>query len=178
MRIERGARAMTGRSRAVLAAAVVVVVLIAALASEAQQQRAPRDRGEPPASGGHGGHGTPPGWKFTLPKGNPGQGRVVFEKFECHACHEVKGESFPAPKEKEAVGPELSVMGPLHDNEYFAESIINPSALIEKGKSYAAGDGSSKMPSYNDSLTVQEAIDLVAYLRSLKPRPGSTGGHH
>lgn len=25
------------------------------------------------------------------------------------------------------------------------------------------------MPSYNDSLTVQDLIDLVAYLRSLKP---------
>jgi hypothetical protein len=27
---------------------------------------------------------------------------------------------------------------------------------------YAAPDGSSKMPSYGDSLTLQETIDLVA----------------
>lgn len=36
------------------------------------------------------------------------------------------------------------------------------------------------MPSYNDSLTVQELIDLVAYLRALRPPvarpPGSGGG--
>jgi hypothetical protein len=31
------------------------------------------------------------------------------------------------------------------------------------------------MPEFNDSLTVKELIDLVAYLRSLKPATG--GGH-
>lgn len=60
---------------------------------------------------------------------------------------------------------------------YFAESIVNPSVVIEKGKGYEAADGSSKMPSHNDSLTVQELIDLVAYLRSSKPSGGSAGGH-
>jgi hypothetical protein len=53
-------------------------------------------------------------------------------------------------------------------------------APIEKGKGYAAPDGSSKMPSYNDSMTLQEAIDLVAYLRALKPpagAPAKHGGH-
>jgi hypothetical protein len=66
-------------------------------------------------------------------------------------------------------------MGPLHDDAYFAESIINPSALIEKGKGYAGPDGSSKMPSFNDSMTIQDVIDLVAYLRGLKP-PGKSAG--
>ena len=42
--------------------------------------------------------------------------------------------------------------------------VINPSAVVEKGKSYQGPDGSSKMPSFNDSMTVQELIDLVAYL--------------
>lgn len=49
--------------------------------------------------------------------------------------------------------------------------------MIEKGKGYAGPDLSSKMPSFNDSMTVQEAIDLVAYLRSLKPAPGTPAGH-
>jgi len=49
--------------------------------------------------------------------------------------------------------------------------------VIEKGKGYAGPDLSSKMPSFNDSMTVQEAIDLVAYLRSLKPAPGTPAGH-
>jgi mono/diheme cytochrome c family protein len=71
-------------------------------------------------------------------------------------------------------------MGPLHDAEYFLEAIINPSVTIEPGHRYAAADGSSKMPSYNDTLTVQELVDLIAYLRALRPpttprAPGSQG---
>lgn len=119
---------------------------------------------------GHGEHGTPKDWKFTWPKGDPARGREVFVKLECYACHEVKGEKFPAPSEPGKIGPELSQMGPLHDPEYFAEALINPSAVIEPGKGYAAADGSSKMPSFNDSATVQEVVDLVAFLRSLAPQ--------
>jgi len=33
------------------------------------------------------------------------------------------------------------------------------------------------MPSFNDSMTVQEAIDLVAYLKSLKPATGAPARH-
>lgn len=67
-------------------------------------------------------HGTPQDWKFTLPKGgDPARGRAVFVKFECFACHEVKGEKFPAP-DPGKVGPELSAMAAAHPPEYFAES--------------------------------------------------------
>ncbi len=89
----------------------------------------------------------------------------------------MKGEKFPAPTEQTKVGPELSQMAPLHEAEFFAEALINPSAVIDKGKGYQAADGSSKMPSFNDSMTVQELIDLVAYLRSLKPAAGGHQGH-
>jgi hypothetical protein len=33
------------------------------------------------------------------------------------------------------------------------------------------------MPSFNDSMTVQELIDLVAFLRSLKPPSETPPGH-
>lgn len=123
------------------------------------------------------GHGTPPGWKFTWPKGHAAKGRDAFAKFECYRCHEVRGEKFPAPTEKGKTGPELSQMGPLHEPEYFAEAILNPNAVIEKGKGYQGPDGSSRMPSFNDSMTVEELIHLVTYLRALKPPPGIGGGH-
>jgi mono/diheme cytochrome c family protein len=134
-------------------------------------------RAQQPPAVGHGDHATPAEWKFKWPKGNPAKGRQVFVKIECYSCHEVRGESFPAPSEKGKVGPELSQMGPLHEVEYFAEAIINSSASIEKGKGYDAADGSSKMPSYNDSVTVQEVIDLVAYLRALRPPAQGPLGH-
>ncbi len=119
-------------------------------------------------------HGTPEGWKFQLPKGgDPARGRAAFVKFECFACHEVKGEKFPKP-DPGKVGPELSFMAGLHPAEYFAEAIINPSAVIDKGLGYEGPDRSSKMPSFNEDLTVQELLDLVAYLMSLKP-PAAAG---
>jgi len=122
----------------------------------------------------HSGHGTPQGWRFSWPAGNPIAGREVFIKLECNTCHEVKGERFPAP-EPGKVGPELSSMASLHPAEYFAEAIINPSVVVEEGKGYRAPDGQSKMPSYNELVTVQEVIDLVAYLKALKGEEGAPG---
>jgi mono/diheme cytochrome c family protein len=122
-------------------------------------------------------HGTPKGWKFAWPKGgDPANGRAVFQKLECYSCHKVRGERFPAPSDSARSGPELSGMGPLHPPEFFAEAIINPGAVVEPGRGYAAADGSSKMPAYGDVLTLQEAIDLVAYLRQLRPPPTPAGG--
>ena len=127
--------------------------------SRAQQQPGRRVQGE---------IHQPTEWRFTLPERNPAKGREVFVKFECYSCHQVLGENFPAPG-GEAVGPELSQMGPMHPPEYFVESIMNPSAVIEDR--YRAADGRSKMPSFNDIMTVEELIDLAAFLKSLG------GGH-
>ena len=76
----------------------------------------------------------------------------MFVKLECYSCHEVKGERFPAPSEAGKVGPELSMMGPMHPPAYFLEAVVNPNAVVEQGKGYDAPDGSSKMPSYNDAI--------------------------
>ena len=165
------------RSRAVALAGVLLASSVAVAGG--QQPAKPSRPGQAPAARPqpHGDHGTPEGWKFTWPKGDAANGRNVFAKLECYSCHEVKGEKFPAPSDKEKVGPELSVMGPLHEAEYFAEAIINPNAVIDKGKGYQASDGTSKMPSFNDSLNVQELIDLVAFLTVLKPPAGGAAGH-
>ena len=116
----------------------------------------------------------PQNWRFTLPKGDPAKGRKVFEKFQCYFCHEVRGENFPFAGVD--YGPELSQMGRMHPLEYFAESVINPSAWASKQD--RAPDGKSKMPEYNERMTVQELIDLSAYLASLRPKdaPRSVSG--
>lgn len=107
----------------------------------------------------------PRGWRFTMPKGEVAKGRAVFEKFECYYCHRVRSDNFPEPTDN---GPELSQMGPLHPLEYFAESIVNPSAVAAKkdrgkdGKSLMSVDHIGKM-------TVQELIDVSSYIASLKP---------
>lgn len=107
----------------------------------------------------------PKGWRFTMPKGDFGKGREVFKKYACYVCHEIRGEDFPPGSR---AGPELSQMGPLHPLEYFTESTINPSA--QAAKKDRSPDGKSTMPDYNERMTVQELVDLSAYLAGLKPK--------
>jgi hypothetical protein len=56
----------------------------------------------------------------------------------------------------------------MHPLEYFTESTVNPSAVA--GKKHIRPDGKSKMPDFNADTTVQELIDVSAYLASLKPK--------
>jgi len=117
--------------------------------------------------------GVPRGWKFTLPAGgDPRRGREVFAKLECAKCHEIKPD-FPKTGGAGDVGPELTGMGAHHPAEYFAESILDPNAVILAGPGYVGPDGRSIMPDYRDSLSVAELVDLVAYIKSL-----SGGEHH
>lgn len=110
-------------------------------------------------------HHHPRGWRFAMPKGDPAKGRAVFEKFECYYCHEVHGEEFPSPVEN---APELSQMGGAHPVEFFAESVMNPNAVVPKA--YREADGKSPMTSFAGKMTVQELIDVSAYVASLRPR--------
>jgi mono/diheme cytochrome c family protein len=117
--------------------------------------------------------GVPPGWKFALPGGDAVKGRQVFVDLECYKCHAVKGENFPAPAgDANSVGPELTDMGGQHPAEYFAESILAPNAVILDGPGYTGPDGKSIMPSYAESLSVTQLVDLVAFIQNL------TGGGH
>ena len=117
--------------------------------------------------------GVPRGWKFALPAGDPTKGKQVFADLECYKCHAIQGESFPrAGGDAKNVGPELTGMGGMHPAEYFAESILSPNAVILEGSGYTGPDGKSIMPSYADSLSVTQLVDLVAFLKGL------TGGGH
>jgi mono/diheme cytochrome c family protein len=126
--------------------------------------------------------GVPPGWQLTFPEGDPGAGRAVFVKLECYQCHTIQGEQFPQSSTQSAAlaGPELTGMGSHHPAEYFAESILNPNAVIVTGPGYTGADGSSIMPDFRQSLTVAELIDLVAYLKSLQGEHSHSEGegHH
>lgn len=118
----------------------------------------------------------PKGWRFAMPAGDHHAGRQVFIDFECFKCHEVRGEDFPAPKAEQGdVGSVLSGMGAMHSAEYFAEVMIDPNASVAwrirhhkaEKKGYLGPDGTSKMPSYNETMTIQQLIDVVAYMKSL-----------
>lgn len=116
--------------------------------------------------------GVPRGWKFTLPAGDPKAGREVFGRLECYKCHEVKPDFPRGQRDAGDVGPELTAMGGHHPAEYFAQSIVDPNAVILAGPGFTGSDGRSVMPDYRDTLTFTELVDLVAYLKSL-----DGGGH-
>jgi hypothetical protein len=115
--------------------------------------------------------GVPPGWKFTPPPGDVAAGRRAFVDLGCPTCHDVQGEAFSAvPAADKRPGPDLTGMGSHHPAEYFAESIINPNAVLVDGPGYIGPDGRSIMPAYPD-MTLAQLANLVAYLQSL-----TTGG--
>ena len=174
------------RLRPALVAVVIAFALGAAAASAQHQHAAPPASAPAPAPVGkkaplrvtmeemHHGNGVPKGWTFSWPDGDAQKGRQVFAKLECYQCHQVPGQGFPEVKPDPArQGPSLAGMGGMHPAEYFAESIVNPNAVIVTGPGFTGPDGLSIMPDYRDSLTLAETIDLVAYLRSL-----TGGGHH
>ena len=117
--------------------------------------------------------GVPRGWKFSVPPGDAARGREVFVDLECYKCHEIKTETFTAPLDGKYVGPELTGMGRIHPAEYIAESILFPNAVIVDEPGHTGPDGLSKMPSFVDSISLAQWLDLVAYLKSL-----TEGGEH
>ena len=122
--------------------------------------------------------GVPPGWRFLMPPGAPAEGRKLFVAMECFACHEIKGEDFPRQsKTPHSRGPELTGMGSHHPAEYFAESIVNPNRVIVQAPGYTGPDGRSTMPSYADTMTLGQLVDVVAYLKSLHGAD-TPGPHH
>jgi hypothetical protein len=117
--------------------------------------------------------GVPRGWKFSVPSGDAARGRELFGELECYKCHEIKTEKFPAPADGKYIGPELTGMGRIHPAEYIGESILFPNAVIVDEPGTTGPDGLSLMPSYADTLTLQQWLDLVAYLKGL-----TEGGEH
>jgi mono/diheme cytochrome c family protein len=112
--------------------------------------------------------GVPQGWRFSPPPGNPSAGKRTFIDFGCYACHAVRGEEFPDVASDQAkIGPDLTGMGSHHPPEYFAESILNPNAVLVEGEGYIDASGRSVMPEYPD-MSIRELGNLVAYLRSLR----------
>jgi len=154
----------------ILAFAAVMIMSFASCAKEKKEREVSHQE--------MGVHGMASDWKFTLPKGDPVEGKKLFVEVECYKCHEVKGETFPAVAAAErGVGPELSQMEGMHPVEFFAEAIMNPNAVIDpdaEKKGYLGDDGKSKMPNYNDVLTVKQLADLAAYLGSLKAEQHKT----
>ena len=105
---------------------------------------------------------------FSLPEGNALNGKDAFVYMHCHECHTVAGEELPALTMAEP--PYVELGGRVTRVKTYGElvtAIINPSHKLAKGYAVDAvsSDGESNMPVYNGYMTVQELIDIVAFLQ-------------
>ncbi len=107
---------------------------------------------------------------FRLPDGDPERGQATFVELQCHGCHHVASVNLEPPAEVAeeliALGGEVAKVQTYGD---LVTSIINPSHRLAAGypqDEVAREDGVSRMKNYNDVMTIQQLIDLVAFLQS------------
>ena len=106
---------------------------------------------------------------FSLPEGDVARGQAAFAQLQCNACHTVTGDHGIAQPENADISVALG--GQVRHIQTYGElvtSIINPSHRLAKGYSAETvmDNGESKMKNYNEVMTVQQLIDLVAFLQA------------
>ena len=105
---------------------------------------------------------------FSLPEGNALNGKTAFIYMHCHECHTIANEEQPALAFADP--PFVELGGKVTRVKTYGElvtAIINPSHKLARGypAEVVSDDGESKMRVYNGYMTVEELIDIVAYLQ-------------
>lgn len=105
---------------------------------------------------------------FSLPEGNALNGKEAFVYMHCHECHTISGEELPTLAMADP--PYVALGGKVTRVKTYGElvtAIINPSHKLAQGYAteLVTNNGESKMPLYNGYMTVQELIDIVAFLQ-------------
>lgn len=104
---------------------------------------------------------------FSLPEGNYEQGQANFTSMGCNNCHSAKGVAQINPEEALISFKLGDVSRRVTTYAELTTSIINPSHRLSYRlpKEQSSVDGESLMTNYNNVMTVQQLIDLVAYLQ-------------
>jgi hypothetical protein len=110
------------------------------------------------------------GWGpgYHLPQGDADRGRTAFLALHCDACHSIAGEpsTDPGSDSRVTLGGQTVRVKTYGD---LVTSIVNPSHRLARGYSAAevSGNGESLMAAarLNDVMTVQQLVDVVAFLQ-------------
>lgn len=104
---------------------------------------------------------------FALPEGDIEKGIQTYQRLSCTECHSISGIEWKGGSDslKIHLGGEVSTQ-PTYGE--LVASVVNPSHKIARRfkQKTATEEGLSKMKNYNEVMTVQELIDLVAFLQS------------
>jgi len=108
---------------------------------------------------------------LRLPDGDVERGKTAFLELKCNTCHTVAGTEMPAPSKDYAYVRVVVLGGEVRQVKTYGAlvtSIINPSHSLAPGypKELITKNDQSAMTNFNDSMTVRQLIDLVAFLQS------------
>lgn len=108
---------------------------------------------------------------FRLPDGDVERGKVAFLELKCNTCHAVAKTEIAAPGKDYAYVRVVVLGGEVRQIKTYGDlvtSIINPSHSLAPGypKDLITKNGQSAMTNFNDTMTVRQLIDLVAFLQS------------
>jgi mono/diheme cytochrome c family protein len=106
--------------------------------------------------------------EFQLPEGDADAGKKVFVQSQCSFCHAVEGaDDLPEPVAQPPIPFTLGEEANRMTDGQLVRSIIDPSHFVSDAYPKAATQvgSESRMPAYRNTLTVQQLIDLVAFLR-------------
>jgi hypothetical protein len=109
------------------------------------------------------------GMGLHFPHGDANRGREAFVALRCQFCHEIEGLDLPAPivaETRVVLGGQAARAKRYGD---LMTSIVNPSHALARGypRDSTTLDGESLMSriDLNEVLTVQQLVDIVAFLR-------------
>lgn len=108
---------------------------------------------------------------FRLPDGDIERGKTAFLELKCYTCHTVSGMDIAVRGKEYAYLRSVVLGGETHRVRTYGElvtAIINPSHSLAPGypRELITKDGQSAMGNFNDTMTVRQLIDLVAFLQS------------
>ena len=110
---------------------------------------------------------------FVLPQGDIAAGKLFFTSLYCNDCHSIGDIAWTGPGDYK--NPEIKLGGEVTTLKTYGElvsSVINPSHKISQktltDEQLVTPAGGSKMEArcYNDVMTVQQLVDIVAFLQS------------
>jgi hypothetical protein len=107
--------------------------------------------------------------EFALPPGDVEAGKTAFAELRCNSCHSVEGHIEHTPTAEGAIHVELGgTVSRVKTYDDLVTSIINPSHKLSRGLNTmtATEQGTSRMPIYNEVMTVQQLVDITAFLET------------
>ena len=102
---------------------------------------------------------------LVLPKGDPAAGREAFIALGCPSCHNVAGEKDLPTRVSANPGPTLGSYQSQQEASRLGLSIFAPSHDLTGTVRDKKAD-LSPMPDFSKTMSVQQFLDLIAYLQS------------